>query len=143
MILDAQNLFDDAEIHLTTEASENLIEVSEERRLGTGETLYLVSIVDTAFTDGGSNSTMTLTLESDALAAFGSAATVFTLGTFGALSAIGSRLIAKLPPDAAMESFIQVKYTVANGDLTTGAFTTFLTKDIQAYQSYPDNITIS
>ncbi len=143
MFVDAQNLFDDASEHLTTEASDNLIDLSEERRIGTGETLYIVAQIDTAMTDAGSDSTMTLTLESDALAAFGSATERATIGVFAATAAAGARLIMAIPPDVLMESFIRVKYTVANGNLSTGNFTVFITKDIQAYQSYPDAITIS
>jgi len=143
MYLDAQNLFDDSAEHLTTEASTNLIDLGEDRDLGAGEDIYLVALVDVAFTDGSSNSTMTLTLETDDNASFTSAATAQTIGTFAALSAIGTKLIAKLQPDKITERYLRVKYTVANGDLTTGKFTTFLTKDVENHKVFPDNITIS
>lgn len=143
MILDAHLLFDDAAAHLTTEASTNLIDLSAIRDIGTGEDLYFVILVDTAFTDASSNSTMAITLESDDNASFSSAATAQTIGTFAALSAAGTTLFAKLAPGAINERYLRVKYTVANGDLTTGAFTAFLTKDVQKYTSYADGLTIS
>lgn len=143
MYIDAHNLFDDAAAHLTTEASTNLIDLGAIRNMGVGEDIYFVIQVDTAFTDGSSNSTMAITLETDDNASFSSATTAQTIGTFAALTAAGTRLVAKLQPDAINERYLRVKYTVANGDLTTGAFTAFLTNNIQAYTSYADGITIS
>tara|TARA_R100000656_G_C3931733_1_gene124961 strand:+ start:40 stop:471 length:432 start_codon:yes stop_codon:yes gene_type:complete len=143
MYLDAQNLFDDNAAHLTTEASTNLIDLGAARNIGVGEDIYFVIQVDTAFTDGSSNSTMTITLETDDNASFSSATTAQTVGTFAALAAAGTRLVAKLQPEQINERFLRVKYTVASGDLSTGKFTAFLTKDLQAYTSYPDGITIS
>ena len=143
MILDAQLLFDDNAQHLTTEASTNLIDFGAIRNMGVGEDIYFVIQVDTAFTDGSSDSTMAITLESDDNAAFNSAATAQTVGTFAALSAIGSRLVVKLKPESINERYLRVKYTVANGDLTTGKFTAYLCKDLQAFTAYADNITVS
>jgi len=143
MFLDAQNQFDDNAAHLTTEASDNLIDLGGARDLGVGEEIYFVIQVDTAFTDASSNSTMTITLETDDNAAFSSATTGQTIGTFAALAVAGTRLVAKLQPEVINERFLRVKYTVANGNLSTGKFTAFLTKDLQAYTSYPDGITIS
>lgn len=143
MYLDQQLLFDDNAEHLTTEASTNLVDFGAARNLGVGEDLYFVIIVDTAFTDASSNSTMTITLETDDNASFSSATTAQTIGTFAALAAAGTRLAVKLQPDKINERYLRVKYTVANGDLSTGKFTAFLTKDLQAYTSYPDGITIS
>ena len=111
--------------------------------MGAGETIYFVIQVDTAFTDSSSNSTMAITLETDDNASFSSATTAQTIGTFAALAAAGTRLIAKLQPSAINERYLRVKYTVANGDLSTGKFTAFLTKDIDAFTAYPDGITIS
>jgi len=143
MILDKELIFDDNVAHLTTGPSTNLVDLSEPRNIGVGEKLYFVIIVDEAFTDGGSDSTMTITLETDDNEGFSSAVTAQTIGTFAALAAIGSRLIALLQPDSINERFLRVNYTVANGDLSTGKFTSFITHTIDAYTAYPDNITIS
>lgn len=143
MYIDDQNLFDDNAQHLTTEASTNLIDLGQARDIGTGETIYFVIQVDTAFTDSSSNSTMTITLETDDNASFSSATTAQTIGTFAALSAAGTRLVARLQPSAINERYLRVKYTVANGDLSTGKFTAFLTHNIDSYTSYPNGYTIS
>lgn len=143
MYLDQQLLFDDNAEHLTNEGSTNLVDLGAARNIGVGESLYFVIVVDTALTDASSNSTMTITLETDDNSSFSSATTAQTIGTFEALAAAGTRLVAKLQPDAINERYLRVKYTVANGDLSTGKFTAFLTKDLQAYTSYPDGFTIS
>ena len=143
MILDAALLFDNNVAHLTTEAGTDYIDLGSNRNLGVGEPLYVFAIVTTAFTDASSNSTMTLTLETDDNTSFSSATTAQTLGTFAALSAIGTRLVARLQPDVIIERYLRMKYTVANGDLSTGKFVAGLTHNIQAYTSYADNITIS
>lgn len=143
MIIDRHNRYSDEQVITATAASEDLVDLGTERRIGTGEPLYLVAIVDEAFTDAGSDSTVTVTLETDATAAFPSATTLFTLGTFGALAAIGSRLIARLPAEGLFEQFHRLQYTVAGGDLSTGKITAFLTHDIDAFTAYPDNVQIS
>jgi hypothetical protein len=123
-------------------ASTDLIDLGAERRIGTGRPLYMVCVVTVAFTDASSNSTVTVTLESDSTSAFGSAATVLTLPVFAALSAIGTRRIVAIPVDTATEQYLRAYFTVANGDLTTGSFTCFLTEDVEAFQSYADDITV-
>lgn len=153
MIIDRHNRYSDEQVITGSAGSTDIVDlgtfttadgtVSSERRIGTGQNLYLVAIVDEAFTDPGSDSTVTITLESDSDAGFGGPTTVFTLGTFGALAAIGSRLVARLPVDALFEQFHRLFYTVANGDLTTGKITAFLTHDIDAFTAYPDNVTVS
>jgi hypothetical protein len=143
MILDSQLLFDANVEHLTTEASDDYIDIGVARDMGVGENLFFFSVVKTAFTDGASNSTMALTIEKDSDSAFGSVATAQTIGTFAALSAIGTRLLARLQPEAVNSRYLRTKYTVANGDLSTGKFTTGLAHNIQAWTAYADNITIS
>ena len=124
MLLDAQLLFSDAQAVTATAASTNLIDLfSVQPRIGDGQELYIQVSVDVAFTDASSNSTITVTVEQDDNAAFSSAATVQTIGTFAALTAAGSRLVARLSPLAYTERYIRLMYTTANGDLTTGSFT--------------------
>lgn len=143
MYVDAQLEFDNAAEHLTTEASDNYLDLNVAvPDLGAGETLYFVIAVTTAFTDASSDSTMTITLETDDNTSFSSATTAQTVGTFAALSAVGTRLIVPLAPAAFLERYMRVKYTVANGDLSTGNFDAFITKDISQYRAFADGITI-
>lgn len=143
MILDAHNLFSDAQAVTATANSTNVIDSSVARDLGAGEEIYLVVMVDVAMTDSGSDSTVAVTLVTDDNASLSSKTTVQTIGTFAATSAAGSRFIAKLQPSALYERYIGVTYTVAGGDLSTGSFTAFLTKNIDAYRAYADNSTFT
>lgn len=143
MYVDAQNLFSDAQAITATAASTNLIDFGSVRDIGVGRELYLIIIVDTAFTDSGSDSTIAVTIETDDNTGFSSASTIQTIGTFAALSAAGTRLVARLQPDAGWERYVRLKYTTANGDLSTGALTAFLALDLQAFTAYPIGYTVS
>jgi hypothetical protein len=144
MLIDSQEYFDDNVQHLTTEYSSNSIDSNAiSRDLGTGKEIYIEVIVKEAFTDVGSDTTVTATLDIDTTAAFLTPTIAQTLGTFPALSAIGTRLIARLQPGAIIDRHMKVKYTFANGDLMTGKFSSFLTLGIDSNRTYPNNSTIS
>lgn len=143
MYVDAHNRFSNAQGIVGSAVSTNTIDLSEARNVGVGERLYVVALVATAFTDTGSDSTVTVTMQTDATDAFGSATTTFTLGVFAALSAAGTALMVPIPIDGIDEAVARLYYTVANGNLTTGAITAFVTRDIQKWIAYPDAITIS
>jgi len=144
MKIDAENLFSDEQAITAAAGSTNILDLGAVRNIGVGKTIYLVVVVDVAFTDAGSDSTLTVTVETDNDVAFGSPTLAAqTVGTFAALSAIGSRLVARLQPDAILERYMRVYYTPNNGDLTTGSVTTFLTLGIDAYTAYADAVTIT
>lgn len=144
MIFDAQNLFSDAQAITATAVSTNIIDLSDlERRIGTGENLYIHVNVDIAFTDAGSDSTVQVELQADALEGFGGPTNVQDIGTFAALSPIGARLIARIAPEILTERFIRLNYTVANGNLTTGSLTAGVTKDIAAFTAYPSGFLVT
>lgn len=145
MILDAQNLFSDAQAITATAVSTNSIDLgmTSGYDLGAGEDLYVHLNVDVAFTDSGSDSTVTVTLVTDDNAALSSPTAVQTLGTFPALSAVGAKIVACIQPGLSFERYVGLNYTLANGNLTTGSITAALVKDPDAYKSYPDAITIS
>lgn len=144
MYVDAQLLLSDAQAVTASADSTNLIDLGTVRDIGTGSDLYLVTIIDVAMTDTGSDSTVTVTLQGDSTATITPDATQ-ALFTFAATSAAGSVGIAKLDPGSAplQYRYINVEYTVAGGDLTTGSFTTFITTDVQKYVSYPGGYTVS
>ena len=143
MILDANLLFSDAQAVTATAASTNYIDVGLPRNIGVGEPLYVVTTVDVALTDSGSDSTVAVTLEGDSTTTFTPDASQ-ALYTIPALAAAGSVYIARINPGLAGDyRYMQLKYTVSGGDLTTGSFTSFITKDIQAYKSYAKGYTIS
>lgn len=144
MILDAQALFSDSQALTATAVSTNaynLKKVSQD--VGTGERLYLYVTVVTAFTDSGSDSTVAVTLVTDDNDALSSATAVQTLGTFAALSAVGSKLVVPIASNLTLEQYIGLNYTLANGNLTTGAVTAGIVTEADLYKVYPKGYTIS
>ena len=144
MILDAELQFSDAQAVTAAAGSTNTIDLSQVRDIGTGESLYVVVACTVAMTDASSDSTLTVALEGDSTTTFTPDGTQ-DLFTFPATSAAGTVKIAKLDPgaDPLQYQYIRLKYTPANGNLTTGSFDAYLTKDIQKFVAYADSITIS
>lgn len=153
MIHDAQLLFSDAQALTATAVSTNVVDLGIARDIGTGESLYLVVTLDVAFTDAGSDSTVAVTLQGGATAGATTASQV--LFTIPAVAAAGNVYIARLDPNG-MSSlqqqntssplayrFIQVTYTVAGGNLTTGTVTCFLTSNIQQAAHYASGYTVA
>jgi hypothetical protein len=144
MYVDSQLEFSDAQAITASAASDNLVDLGATQvDLGVGEPLYLVVNVTTAFTDAGSDSTVLVEIEQDTTAAFSSATAVQTVGTFAALSAVGDKKIARLAPLAITEQFIRLQYTVANGNLTTGALDAQIVTQAQLDDVYPSGYTVS
>tara|TARA_R100000789_G_scaffold17581_2_gene20658 strand:- start:1142 stop:1561 length:420 start_codon:yes stop_codon:yes gene_type:complete len=137
-MFDKECIFDDSTQHLTTEASTDLIDLNSIHNIAVGSSMSILALVTTAMTDSSSNSTMTVTLETDDNAAFSSATEIQTIGLFAALSAIGTKLQVPLTLNDTYERYIRLKYTVANGDLTTGSFFTAIQLTPDASKIYPD-----
>lgn len=142
MYVDSQLLFSDAQAVTAAAGSTNTIDFGAVRDMGVGEPLYVVVLCDAAMTDSGSDSTLVVALEGDSTTSFTPDYTR-NLFTFSALSAAGTVKIAALGPDDLNLQYARLKYTPANGDLTSGSFTAFIAKDIQKYTAYADNVTIS
>lgn len=146
MLIDKQCEFSDAQAITASAASTNYIDLASVRNIGVGERLYIVFYVDTAFTDASSDSTVTPKLETDSDTGFATAlVTVRTYDVFAALTAAGTYRYYDLEAytaDGLYKRYIRVYYTVANGNLTTGAISAFLVHDIQAYKAYAVGHTI-
>lgn len=146
MIIDAHNLYSQNQVVTATAASTNVIDTGPltgtnagtnlSRNIGIGRGLYLVVLCTAAMTDGGSDSTVTVTMETDADPAMGSPATSATVGTFAALTPAGTMLIRRISHGDMNEQYSQLRYTVANGNLTTGKFTAALVSDVQDFIAY-------
>jgi hypothetical protein len=144
MILDAQLMLSDAQAVTAAAGSTNTIDLSTVRDIGSGEPLYLVVSVQTALTDGGSNTGTTVALQGDSTTTFTPDGT-FTIGSFPQAAAAGTTIIHKLNPGSAPLQFqyIRLLYTPTGANLTGGAFDAFITKDISRYVAYANNYTIS
>ena len=144
MYVDKQLEFSDAQAVTAAVASTNYLDLGANRDIGTGETLYLVIGVDVAMTDAGSDSTVTVSLQGDSTTSFSPDASK-DIAVIPATSAAGYEVIIALDPGSAplQYQYVQLLYTPNNGNLTTGSFTAFITKDIQKYKSYPAGYSIS
>lgn len=92
-----------------------------------GEPLYLVIQVDTAATAAGA-ATVTFSFESDSTADLATSPTVHiaTAAIPKATLVAGHQIVLALPPGT-YERYQGVRYTVATGPLTAGAFSAFIT----------------
>lgn len=146
MIMDKENQFSDAQAITATAVSTNYVDLGIARNIGVGENMYLVMIVTTAFTDSGSDSTVTPSLETDDNTSFSSPVTLRTYDVIAALAAANTKRVYRIEPynDAGrFERYIQLRYTLANGSLTTGAITAFLSKDAQLWAPYASGFSIN
>lgn len=138
MLIDNNLLFSDAQAVTATAGSTNIIDTAPlftgntGRRIGDGKPIYIFVTVDTAFTDSGSDSTIAVTVETDDNTSMSSATTIATITTFAALTAAGTKFFAPLPIGV-YERYVGLRYTAANGNLTTGAFTAGLVLDIDQF----------
>lgn len=152
MYIDKQAEFSDAQAVTSSAISTNVMDLyagtganavnNTLRDIGTGQDLYLVVITQTAATDTSSDATLAVSLESDSAVGLDSSATVhFTTGAlaFAAFSPAGSVLAAVKLPSGSYERYLGVRYTVASGPLTAGAFDAFLTTDVNVYRAYAKN----
>ena len=144
MILDAQLLFSDAQAITAAAGSTNTIDLGAVRDIGTGEPLYVVVSVDVAFTDGSSDSTLTVALEGDSTTSFTPDGTE-NLGVIPALAAIGDTFIYRLDPGSLplQYQYVRLKFTPNNGNLTTGSVTAVLAHNVQKWKAYAKGYTIS
>ncbi len=147
MLLDKENQFSSAQTITTGSdtgiASTNIIDFSQARDIGAGQNLYVVVTCTTAMTDASSNSTLEVRAQTDDNEAFSSATTSAVVGTFPALSAIGTKIVRRIDPGMFNERYGRLFYISANGALSTGAFSAHVVETPDVYTMYPDAITIS
>lgn len=158
MFVDTQTELSDAQAVTATAISTNVIDTQAAlgggtniaggntiQDIGQGEDVYLVVQTAVAATDAGSDATLTVTLETATDAGLTTGAVVhFSTGAlaFAAFSPAGTQLCAIKLPAADYKRYLGVRYTVASGPLTAGAFDAFLTKDIQRAKIYKSAFTV-
>jgi len=124
---------------ITGDAKSDIINLKAIRDIGVGVPLYLYCVVDEAFTDAGSDSTLDITMETDDAEAMGSATLRQTFGQFAALAPLG-KLLTDYPlifsPGAFAEQWCRLDLNVTNGDLTTGKITAFITDNPGLWRAY-------
>lgn len=122
-----------------SDASTNYIDLGATvREIGTGESMEFLVLVSTTMVGAGE---VVVTVEQDDNSSFSTATTVQTIGTFATVSPAGTRLTAKVQPEAITERYVRLKYT--NGVVSAGAFSAYLTHGVDHYRSYADAIAIT
>lgn len=132
----------------TTAEGGNTTEISPNTRLdvGLGEDVWVVINTQTAVTDAASDATLVVTIETaDDVTLTTNAQVVHTSGTlaFAAFATAGTNLVRVRLPSFAYRRYIGVRYTVASGPLTAGAFDAFATYDaVDANRIYKSGFTV-
>lgn len=160
MYIDSQIEFSDAQAVTATAISSNVYDlfsmglgggatdVTPNTRLDIGQGsdhLYLVVNTAVTATDTGNDATLTITLESADDAAMTTNATVhYSSGAiaFASFATAGTTLVAISLPSALYRRYLGVRYTVANGPLTAGAFDAFVTPTLQQNRIYKSGFTV-
>lgn len=113
--------------------------VNTGRNVGAGQNLFIWVNVDVAMTDTGSDSTLSVELLTDDVAALNtSPVVVATLFIIPAVSLPGFKAFARIPlgADIQYQRYIGLRYTPNNGNLTTGSFSAGIVLDADAFVSY-------
>lgn len=160
MYVDSQIEFSDAQAVTATAISSNVYDlfsmglgggssdVTPNTRLDIGQgTDHLYLVVNTAVTatDTGSDATLTITLESADDAGLTTNAQVhYSTGAiaFASFATAGTTLVAIRLPSALYRRYLGVRYTVASGPLTAGAFDAFVTPTLQQNRIYKSGFTV-
>lgn len=148
MILDGQLQFSSAQAVTAAANSTNSVDVSEARNVGEGKELYIVTVITTSLTDGGSNTGTQVILYGGATAAATTGQQLLFTIPQAALSGSGP-YYGVIEPNfvAAMLSgdyeFLMLNYNPTGANLTGGAFTSYITTDIAGFKAYKRGYTIS
>lgn len=132
MLFDSTNLFSDAQAITATAVSTNVIDFGATdtpkhaanaitRDIGKGTPVFVRVQVVTDFADTGSDSTLTVTVQTDDNDSFSSATDLIS-ATSGANPAAGYVFPLLVLPRG-IERYVRLNYTVANGNFSAGAVT--------------------
>lgn len=159
MIVDTQTEFSDSQAVTSTAISSNVLDLfsvlgggsasiipNARVDIGAGSPdLYLVVQTAVAVTDTGSDATLTVTLESADDAGLTTNAQVhYSTGAlaFATYSAAGTQFVAIRLPAGLYRRYLGVRYTVASGPFTAGAFDAILTPTLQLNRIYKSGFTV-
>lgn len=143
MFLDAEVEFSNSQAVTATAISTNVCDTQVDRLVNLGglQPAYLVLQCDTTATDSGDDATVTVELVGADNAALTTNPTV--MASFGALALAtlvgGTTLGIMAMPFYKTRRYFGVRYTVASGPLTAGAFSAFVTLQPQFNDLLPAN----
>lgn len=150
MLIDTQNEFSDAQAVTATAISTNVIDLTLGQSglttidIATGEPIYLTILTTTAAAAVGA-ATVTFSLESDSTADLATSATVhWTSAAIGKATLVAGYTVVQMAiPRGNYERYLGVRYTVATGPLTAGAFDAFLSREPHNIVTYNDALSIA
>lgn len=159
MYVDQQLEFSDAQAVTATAISTNVYDLfsmstgasatdlSPNTRIdiGAGEDIYLVVNTAVLATDVGSDATLTVSFETaDDVTLTTNVEVVYSTAAlaFAAFSPAGTNLVKIKLPLFPYRRYVGVRYTVAAGPLTAGAFDAFLTNTVDANRIYKSGFTV-
>ena len=145
MIIDAQNLFSDAQALTGTSAvaSTNIIDLTSDRNIGVGEPMAVVVTVDV--TAGGTTPSLVVAVQADDNASFSSPAVVLTGPSIAAAGLVaGAKYTYLLPANNGTERYIRLTYT-QSGTSPTVTVTAVLqpANAVENINHYPSGYTVS
>lgn len=149
MILDGQLQFSSAQAVTAAAASTNKIDVGEARNIGEGKDLYVLTIVTTTMTDGGSNTGLEVHLYGDSTSTFTPDGDQLCYTIPKASAAGAGPFYSKISPSftagvlAGNYEWLEVYYNPTGASLTGGAFSSYIVTDIAGFIAYAKNYTIS
>lgn len=139
MILDAQNLFCEAQTITSTGNATNDIDLgpiasaNSQRDLGASTGLYFE--VDCTTTAAGTSGTLTVALETDDNSSFSSPTVLYQTSAIAQTSLVAGTRLALVQIPSTVQKYLRVTFTVG-GTLTAGAYSAYLTLDPQDNVSY-------
>lgn len=149
MILDGLLQFSSAQAITAAAASTNYIDVGEARNIGEGKDLYVLTVVTTTLTDGGSNTGTEVHLYGDSTSTFTPDGDQLMFKVPQAAAAGSGPYYGKISPSfvagvlSGNYQFLEIFYTPTGANLTGGAFSTYITTDIAGFIAYKRGYTIS
>lgn len=150
MLINTQEMFDDAAALTATRDSTNVIDLLPQgilgatantiRDIGAGKMLYLHILVTTTLDSAGEAATLDVTLVSDDNTGLSSATTHITIPQIAEAALAAGTWIAKgIPlPSGAYQRYLGLIYTVGTEDFTSGAVSAWLSDtryDDRTYES--------
>lgn len=145
MFLDAQNLFSDAQAVTADATSTNVIDLkASSSNLGDGEPLAVLITVDVAADATTGDETYEFEVHTDGVAAMSSSTELVARTIAASALTAGSQHVIPIPPGAAFEQFLALKYDVSGTTPTITVTAALLPLSmIQKQKAYADNIVIS
>lgn len=120
--IDAQNLYSDAQALVATAVSTNLIDHGQDRNLGIGTPLAVITTIDVLAVTAG---TLTIQLQTDDNVGFASPTVIATSRALATAELLaGAQFTVDVPADTLIERFTRLNYVIVT--ITSVTVTSFL-----------------